>query len=81
MSCICESTDAGTKLQFRLGGGNTAVDLFAHLVECRCVVADVEGLHRLGELFLQLGLFGGGDKLHRLGGALFHVEDVIVAGL
>src|SRR5688572_10189561 len=50
-----------TKLEFGLGSGNTAVDLLSHLVKGRGIVTDVERVHRLGELFLQLSLLGSTD--------------------
>src|SRR5215207_2636586 len=71
----------GAQLELGLGRGGAAVDLVAHLVEGRGVVAQLERGHRLRELLLELGLLRLVDELHRLGGAPLHLEDVVVAGL
>src|SRR6185436_3219197 len=69
----------GAELHLGFGCCGTAVDLVAHLVERRRVVAKLERLHRLRELFLKFCLLRLVYQLHRLGGAALHLKHVIVA--
>jgi hypothetical protein len=57
-------------LQLGLGGGGAAVNLLAHLLEGRGVVAELERGHRLRDLLLHLGLLRLADEARGLGGAL-----------
>src|SRR6185503_1279461 len=67
------------QLHLRFGCCGTTIDLVAHLVEGRCIVAKLKRLHRLRKLFLKFGLLRLVYQLHRLGGAALHLKHVIVA--
>src|SRR5215217_2926601 len=69
----------GAQLHFSFRCCCTAINLVAHLVERRCVVAKLERLHCLRELFLKFCLLRLVYQLHRLSSAALHLKHVIIA--